>query len=593
MNLKKKHTILITVFFTVVFSTAQKKSNSEMSSTLIPNEGIYIHLNTATLLAGEYAYYKIYCFNKKSKEFTNYSKVAYVELVGLNGEKVIKQKVILDLGKGYGDFFIPTSVSTGSYKLVAYTNLMRNFEERNFFQNDIYIINPYSVEEISLNNVRFSEEYHDNDSIAKYKVNSGLGENLDSENSLLTIRIKNKEIKKRSKVNLVLETDKKIIKGNLSISIRKKDNLKQPYNQNLIKFYSNLSNEETTLTNNTFLPEIRGEVISGILSSINGSSVANQKVALSIPNNNFYLAITTTNFDGKFNFKVNKPYNFNDLVFQVLDKNNNEYSVKLIDKKPIDYKKFNFIELVLNEELASDIIERSIHNQLDNSYFKYRTDSILPNKPMKLFMNWEKKIYKLDDYRRFKTIEETIFEYVKSVFIKRLDKDVKNIRIQGNNLDSNSGFQPLIILDGVLIKKHNDILSLNADDIDKIVVYRNEFIIGPQIYQGALVLNSKSKKGLSLINDRLRVISSNNYGSSARPKKYYKQSYDDSLKFENARIPDDRYQLLWEPNLEFNKDLEELVFYTSDITGEFEIYVEGIIQDSIPVSIKKSFKVTN
>lgn len=49
----------------------------------------------------------------------------------------------MESGIGYGDFIIPVSVNSGNYKLIAYTQWMKNEGIDSFFASDISIINPF------------------------------------------------------------------------------------------------------------------------------------------------------------------------------------------------------------------------------------------------------------------------------------------------------------------------------------------------------------------------------------------------------------------------------------------------------------------
>jgi hypothetical protein len=109
----------------------------------IPQEGIFVHHNATLLFAGEQLYYKVYCLDVKSRKLSGLSKVGYVELVGEDKQPVFRHKIRLTEGLGQGDFFIPTSVPTGSYKLIGYTQWMKNAGQGHFFQSDLNIINPY------------------------------------------------------------------------------------------------------------------------------------------------------------------------------------------------------------------------------------------------------------------------------------------------------------------------------------------------------------------------------------------------------------------------------------------------------------------
>ena len=109
----------------------------------IAQEKIYVHHNSNVLLVGETLYYKLYCLNARTERLTKNSKIAYVELIGESGT-VFKHKLKLNNGTSFSGFFIPTTVATGMYKLIAYTNWMRNNGDNSFYETDIAIINPYS-----------------------------------------------------------------------------------------------------------------------------------------------------------------------------------------------------------------------------------------------------------------------------------------------------------------------------------------------------------------------------------------------------------------------------------------------------------------
>ncbi|MFK5972968.1 MAG: hypothetical protein QM485_06770, partial [Flavobacteriaceae bacterium] len=109
----------------------------------IPEETVYIHYNDGFFLAGEYLYYKLYCLNAENTAPSTVSKVAYVELVSKNKQPIFKHKIRLKSGLGQGDFFIPTTTPSGNYKLIGYTQWMRNADQGLFFQSNITIVNPY------------------------------------------------------------------------------------------------------------------------------------------------------------------------------------------------------------------------------------------------------------------------------------------------------------------------------------------------------------------------------------------------------------------------------------------------------------------
>src|SRR5690606_10752976 len=122
LNMMKKYLYIFTLILITSGLQAQKAGGPEGAALLkaVPGEKIFVHYNASLLFPGEYLYYKIYNLNSTSNTPSTISKVGYVELVGENGEQVFQHMVPLEQGQGHGDFFIPTTLPSGNYKLLAY-----------------------------------------------------------------------------------------------------------------------------------------------------------------------------------------------------------------------------------------------------------------------------------------------------------------------------------------------------------------------------------------------------------------------------------------------------------------------------------------
>jgi len=118
--------LVLTTLHVVKAQVALKTESEVTNFESLPTESVFIHFNSSVLLVGEYLYYKLYCLNTDKDQFSSLSKLGYVEMISQTGEVVFKHKIVLKDGLGYGDFFIPTTVNSGSFKLIGYTNWMRN-----------------------------------------------------------------------------------------------------------------------------------------------------------------------------------------------------------------------------------------------------------------------------------------------------------------------------------------------------------------------------------------------------------------------------------------------------------------------------------
>ncbi len=581
--------ILIVVFIEISFSQVVLKSDYQINEFVsIPQESVFVHFNSSLLFTGEYFYYSIFCFNNKTKQLSEISKVAYVELIGKNNEIIFKHKIKLNNGIGYSDFFIPVSVSSGNYKLVAYTNWMRNSNIKAFFITDINFINPYKTNKATYLQSSLDTEFvrSDKDSLLVYST-------IKPNESMLNIVLNGKHFKQREKVTISFNSLKgdMMFNGDYSISVRRKGTITKPLEPNTVNFLKNISNlgiHAPSIGSEVFLPELRGELLVGRVTSKNNvESVNNLKVSASIPNENNLFKILQTNEKGEFYLNISEYYSSDKIYFEVLDNQTNQFNIQLITNDSINTQNLEFNEFKIKPEWKQEIIEQSIHNQIESAYFEFRPDFLLPMKVRDLFENRIADTFKLDDYSRFPTLKETIFEIVKNVSINKVGEDTFVFELQGFNFGTNSAIKPLIFVDGIAVQNHTSLLELDPYNISEILVYRDQFVFGLEVFQGAIVI--KTIKGLNDILLLKSSIKTTTFFKSQANKKYFSQEYNGESV--DNRLPDDRQQLLWVPNFELTKANKELSFYTSDVAGEFEISLEGFTKEGIPISLTKSFMV--
>jgi len=563
-NMKK---ILLTLFllFTVLCSTYSqtKISKAEFDQfQSISQEKIYVHYNSSFLLTGEKLLYKIYCLNSKTNNKSNLSKVAYVEVINDKKESINKQKVLLKDGLGQGDLFLKTNLKSGNYKVIAYTEWMKN---RNvYFEGNIAIINPF-VQKISSNK---------NEPILKK-------ENNNSNTDLISIN--KKSFNKREKV--VLEFNK-VLSGNYSISVKTLDPtfFTKKTTLNYLNKNFDIDNPINPKHDSIFLPEFRGELIQGrIVSESAIQEVKNLSIGLSIIQKNGLFKITNTNKNGEFYFNISEPYSANKMTLQVLeDKNLSNYKIKVLKNSSPNYLNSTFSKVKTNQDIDSIIDVRSNFNQIENAFSLIKKDSIFNRECLNTLKENQLITYNLDDYTRFKTIKETMTEVINGCWVNK-----NNNQYSFNLRKRNSGViyynLPLLIVDGFIINNHNDVININTSTINRISLDYKIFKYNSKIYEGIIYIETyKGNYTPSTINN----LFSEKLFKPLAFKKYFKQSY---AKQKSPRVPDYRTQLFWEPNINLTE--KDITFFTSDVTGHFEAVLEGFTDDGKPIYEKVIFTV--
>jgi hypothetical protein len=113
-------------------------------------EKIYLQTDKSFYITGEICWFKSYIVDASLHKPFTLSKVAYVELLNRDSKPVIQGKISLQNGTGNGSFFLPLYLPSGSYKIRAYTNWMKNFGPDYFFEKNITVVNTLKRDRDSL-----------------------------------------------------------------------------------------------------------------------------------------------------------------------------------------------------------------------------------------------------------------------------------------------------------------------------------------------------------------------------------------------------------------------------------------------------------
>src|SRR3984885_5408063 len=109
-------------------------------------EKLFVHTDKDTYISREICWFRIYYTDVFYNRPATVSKIAYVEILDKNNLPILQQKVSLKPGESNGSVIIPVNIPTGTYRFRTYTNWMKNFSPEYYFEKDIRIINPQSLQ---------------------------------------------------------------------------------------------------------------------------------------------------------------------------------------------------------------------------------------------------------------------------------------------------------------------------------------------------------------------------------------------------------------------------------------------------------------
>lgn len=117
---------------------------SDLEHFAAKNQGerVHLHLDKPFYAAGEDIWIKSYVVIGVENKLSALSQVLYIDLLDDRDILIEQLNIPLVSGQGIADFQLPDTLSAGLYKLRAYTNWMRNFENFTFFEQSLPIFSP-------------------------------------------------------------------------------------------------------------------------------------------------------------------------------------------------------------------------------------------------------------------------------------------------------------------------------------------------------------------------------------------------------------------------------------------------------------------
>ena len=542
----------------------------------MPSEKSVLQTNDSIILSGETLYYDFYCL--LTNAYSDISKIAYVELVNSDRKAIFKHKLKLQKGRASGDFFLSTYLETGHYKLIGYTNWSLNNLKNKYAQKDIYIINPYlNADDNNLIKTFSAKSSYIKISKSDEKLNSK--ENII--NSKISLSTNSNVYGKREKVALQIKNNEGAMNfGVYTLSVKKRDSI-------FVSSHSAFNLDTTSQRKNIYLPDLRGELISGkVVSLVNKNPIENIRVSFSMEGDEVFFKTAITNKTGKFYFNMQENY-FDKVGYLQLDiENKDKYKIILDTVYFNDYNELEFYPLRIDENIGSWLQKRSINNQIESAYYNLKQDSLSKQQNKLPFYGQPDLTYILDEYTRFKTLKETFVEVIQQAAIRNDGEGYKFLVYENELIDTRlfSKEKPLLLFNGVHFIDEKYVVEYDVDEIESVKIVKGTFIDGLDFYNGIIDIRLKSENNFKFnYNEALKL----NLKPIINTKRYFYQTQASIDK----RVPDFRALLLWMPNFVVNSSQKEIEFFTSSNAGIYEVKLEGFTEQGKKISVNSIFEV--
>lgn len=521
-------------------------------------ERMYVQTDKQVYLAGELLWMKLYLTDAGGVP-SGFSKVAYVELQD-GATTQARAKIEMADGTGEGWLELPSMLPTGYYRLIAYTRYMRNEGDTVYFRKNLAVINTFR-----------KDETIPTDTLTRA---------IDQETGPQTVSVSTD----RAVFTRRMEGEVRI-QGlpadalTLGISIAGKEFVPVPDGMTIGRWHSGLPALAGIPLKDEFVPEYEGHLISGKIVNVRtGEPLSGEGVNPLLG----FVGDAIRVFGGQRQedkesvlFYTKRITGVHEAATATYSASDEVYRVDIQSPFAI-HPAVRMPVFKMNTAWRDLLEQRNIGLQVIRTFMADSLGHVEPAHPH--FMGIPTKSYLLDEYRRFPTMGETVFEFVESVSFRNAGgKRSLFVLLDDLSNQQQSLYGALVLLDGIPIMDHGQIYDYNPALIRRIDVYRRRFNFGGQLFEG-IVSFSSYKNNYPTLKARSSTQLFDYEGTQSH-RLFYAPSYANESE-RKSRLPDYRHTLLWLPDVRTEGQTSLTIpFSASDLPGEYQVTVEGITQD--------------
>ena len=530
-------------------------------------ENFLLVTDRSHFISGETMQFKAFRRGPSLEIPTDWSTILYIELITSNGASLVQSKISLEPWGGYGSVTIPTSISSGTYYLKAYTRWMRNCGPEAFSYTSIQVFDPFDGTVLPV------------DTTGQFTIPTGEenGGPEPAEVEFLDFSLDRSLYHARERVEIDLNWKHAINSAHICVSVAKPE-----IQNNQVNFQSGCA--LTGKFRSIYIPEIQGVSLSGQSITSTGSlpvPYATIYVSILGEDRNFFCNYSDS--AGRFYFSFPAYTGERDLFVSTYHPEHEDLKL-LIDRDfSSDVLHLPSYPVSLNDSMLKIVTELSVNAQVAQQYYPPQlpaTTEIVSDD--RLFYGQPSATIRFDDFIKLPRLEEYFTEVIPQVSVRK-SRGVRSFLVLGDHPDLTI-YQPLVMIDGVAIFDVEAVLAVSPRLIDRVEIINAPYIRGNVTFGGIIsIISRNSDLGyIDLPSSGLLV----NYQMLDYPMPDH-----GIMQPVDQRNPDVRNTLYWNPHLELTPGTNnQISFQTSDVKGFYQVLVRGY--DSSGVYFEKSVPFT-
>jgi hypothetical protein len=570
-------------FYPVQSLPLSPELRNHTSINTFPVEKVVLKTDRDLYLCGEKIYFSAFTIEGSQLIPVSMSTVLYVEFYDQDNRVIAKGKFTLTRGKSSGFISIPKSIVTDYYYIRAYTNYMKNFGEQQFFVSRLKIVNPFTFSGRDFSTVNDS-------STLRNQKNSEMKSALDLSGD--TLRERGSIAGRPESFRLKISTDKEIYKNRevAKVFIAATGNNGKPVSADLTLqvclsgaaeidnttfFDSATVSRQLTKIELKYLPEIRGDMISGRLVYKDDTPAAGIEILQSFTGKSSWIESSVTDRNGNFYFQTGNEKNSGDLILKV------QNAGKEISVIPDEEFYEGFMPPRKDHfQLTGDEIQLMakyfINIQVDDAFSGGgKVETSIKDVPP-AFYGKDYSEYRLSEYAKLPNMKEFIFEVIKGVVLAKENRQ-EVINIIDEISFRKIGANPLMLVDGVPLSESSVVIGLNPEKIALIRVIRDKYYYKNQTFDGILdiITADGDAKLLDMPPNTFRY-------NFIHPVKDDQPAAIDRPLNGADRIPVYKNLLLWYPGVRTDENGRAAISFTlPDNSGDFTIKGYGFSDEGL------------
>lgn len=339
-----------------------------------------------------------------------------------------------------------------------------------------------------------------------------------------------------------------------------------------------------------YLPELYGPVLQAqVLTAAGTPAPAGIGTYLTVPGRTGRFYYAATQAGGLAQFEPEQFVGTQRVILQTDFSRDSIYRLELRSPYTTRHAPVRWAPLALPQALAPALAERHVQVQVAQ-YFASAAPSPAAGaaSDSASFFGKPDERYRLDDYTRFKTMEEVMREYVPGVRVRKR-RDGFHFVVFDRPGQTYFQHDPLVLLDGLPIFDTDKVMAFDPLKVKQLDVLTARYFQGPLVYDGVVSYTTyRGDLGGFDINPHALV---EEYEGPQGARQFYAPRYE-SAQQQQSRLADLRNLLHWEPQLLLRANQPgSLTFYTSDQAGRYLVVTQGLANDGRPGSTSFTFEV--